>query len=301
MWSTRELRHRLRAYLTATLSPDAEIDQDHECDRWLARCGLALEDLTDENLSDVERQLGLGDSGQTLSPTTSGRWRGIARSCIRRAVELKKIPADPWPPTPRGRARRKSRRQQKSVDIERLPDQSTMAAIIMAIRSHQPGSHTYQVMTAVAYYAGLRPSEVAMLRPRILRLPDNGWGRITVIEVDDGYDEPAEAKTGPRNVPILPILVTILRHWSEDNAVASEQLLFRTRNGRRPSQSNWNRALKRASEAVDHRPLSAYDCRHACATTWLQAGVPLDEAALRLGHSVETLVSYYKARCREMT
>jgi len=28
----------------------------------------------------------------------------------------------------------------------------------------------YQVITAVAYYAGLRPSEVVMLRPRALHL-----------------------------------------------------------------------------------------------------------------------------------
>jgi len=62
---------------------------------------------------------------------------------------------------------------------------------------------------------------------------------------------------------------------------------------RRPTPSNWNRALKRACEATGHESISAYDCRHACATTWLRAGVPLGEVALRLGHSVETLVSYY--------
>lgn len=36
-----------------------------------------------------------------------------------------------------------------------------------------------------------------------------------------------------------------------------------------------------------------YDCRHAAATTWLRAGVPLGEVAKRMGHSVETLVSTY--------
>jgi len=39
--------------------------------------------------------------------------------------------------------------------------------------------------------------------------------------------------------------------------------------------------------------LRVYDCRHAAATTWLQAGAPLGEVARRLGHSVETLVSTY--------
>jgi hypothetical protein len=40
-------------------------------------------------------------------------------------------------------------------------------------------------------------------------------------------------------------------------------------------------------------PMRIYDCRHAAATTWLRAGVPLGEVARRLGHSVETLVSTY--------
>lgn len=283
----------LRLYLARALRPDAELDPDDECERWLTRWGLTLEELNEENLAEAERRLGLGDEGQALSPKTSNRYRGIAHSCIRRAVELKKIPKDPWPPRPRGRARRKSRRQRKAVDIERLPDSRTMQAIIEAIRSHQPGSRTYQVMTVVAYYAGLRPSEVVMLRPRALELPDGGWGRISVVEADDGYDEPAEPKTGPRQVPILPVLVSTLRVWISELDAAPDQLLFRTQTGRRPSQANWNRALKRAAESVGHRPISAYDCRHACATTWLQVGVPLGEAALRLGHSVETLVTYY--------
>ncbi len=283
----------LRMYLTRALRPDAELDPDDECERWLVRWGLSLDELNEENLAEVERRLGLGDEGQTLSPNTSNRYRGIAHSCIRRAVELKKIPADPWPPTPRGRARRKARRQRKSIDIERLPDPQTMQAIIAAIRSHQPSSRTYQVMTAVAYYAGLRPSEVMMLRPRALDLPDEGWGRISVVEADDGYDEPAEPKTGPRQVPILPVLVSTLRSRIDELGAGPDQLLFRTQTGRRPSQSNWNRALKRATESVGYRPISAYECRHACATTWLQAGVPLGEAALHLGHSVETLVTHY--------
>jgi hypothetical protein len=39
--------------------------------------------------------------------------------------------------------------------------------------------------------------------------------------------------------------------------------------------------------------MRVYDSRHACATAWLRAGVPLGEVARRLGHSVETLVSIY--------
>lgn len=39
--------------------------------------------------------------------------------------------------------------------------------------------------------------------------------------------------------------------------------------------------------------MRVYDFRHAAATTWLRAGMPLAVTARRLRHSVETLVSTY--------
>jgi integrase len=169
-----------------------------------------------------------------------------------------------------------------------------MATAIAAMENLQPGSRVYQAMTAVAYFAGLRPSEVVMLRVRSLTLPGEGWGRIDVTEADISYDEPGEPKTGPRRVPIPPVLVTLLRQWVEDNGLSGpDDLLFRTAKGTRPSTSNWGRAWRRALESTGQPPLRVYDCRHAAATTWLRAGVPLGETARRLGHSVETLVSTY--------
>ncbi|MGH9272698.1 MAG: tyrosine-type recombinase/integrase [Ilumatobacteraceae bacterium] len=169
-----------------------------------------------------------------------------------------------------------------------------MAQAIEAIGTHQPGSRTYRVMTAIVYYAGLRPSEVAMLRVRALTLPASGWGRIDVTEADISYDESGVPKTGPRSVPIPPVLVTILSDWLGDNRLTDpSELIFRTRSGTRPTGSNWGRAWHRALRSIGHEPLRVYDCRHAAATTWLGAGVPLGEVARRLGHSVETLVSTY--------
>lgn len=132
-----------------------------------------------------------------------------------------------------------------------------------------------------------------MLRPRALVLPESGWGRIEVVEADVDYDESGEPKEGDRSVPIPPVLVAMLRAWITERKLAPDDLLFRTRNDRRPAPSNWTRALKRAFEAIGHAPISPYGYRHAAATTWLRAGVPLGEVARRLGHSVETLVSTY--------
>ena len=110
---------------------------------------------------------------------------------------------------------------------------------IDAIVTQQPGSKTYRVMTAVAYYAGLRPSEVVMLRVRSVELPAQGWGRLDITEADISFDEPGEPKTGPRSVLIRPVLVNILRQWIDENSFTSpDRLLFRTRNDTRPSGSN---------------------------------------------------------------
>ncbi len=283
----------MRAYLVQSLRPGAEVDGAHPCERWLARWSPALGHLDREMMANVEQQLAIGASGQPLSANVSNRYRTTAHACIKRAVELDVLAADPWPPPPSGRRRRKSARKRRSVDIRLLPDPATMEAAIAAMRSHQPGSRTYEVMTAVAYYAGLRPSEVVALRPRSLDLPEEGWGRIEVVEADVDWDEPGEPKTGQRSVPIPPQLVAILRSWIEDVGVGDDNLLFRTRGNKRPTQSNWGRALKRGLAAVEHDPIRVYDCRHAAATTWLRAGVPLGEVARRLGHSVETLVSTY--------
>ena len=90
------------------------------------------------------------------------------------------------------------------------------------------------------------------------------------------------------------MLVRTLTDWLEQIKISSpDDLIFRTRNGTRPSASNWRRAWHRALESIGQRPLRIYDCRHAAATTWLQAGISLGETAKRMGHSVETLVATY--------
>lgn len=283
----------IRLYLKDALRPDAELDRKTE--RWMDRWCYTLDELDRSILSEVDRQLGIGVDGRVLSPTTSLRYRKAARACIRRAVDLELIERNPWPPTARGARNRKARRKagDRSVDIRRLPDPPTMRRALEAMRNHHPASEMYYVMTSVMAYAGLRPSEVVMLRPRALQLPEEGWGKIEVTEADISFDEPGDPKTGDRTVPIPATLAAVLQDWLDAHQFESGDLIFRTRNGNRPSPSNWRRAWHLALSKIGHEPLRPYDCRHTAATTWLHAGVPLAETARRLGHSVETLVATY--------
>lgn len=284
----------LRTHLTAMLDPEQEVDGASEAGRWLDRHGLRLAELDKQLLAVVDLALGRGDKGEALAASTASRRRKIAKACVRRAVELDLLAADPWPPVPKGRSARKVHRKRQRVDVHALPGPETMVRILDAIPSHQPGSLTYQQMTAVVYYGGLRPSEVVMLRRRSLTLPaDASWGRIDVTEADIGFDTPGEPKTGPRSVPIPPVLVTRLQTWLSSHDFAPDDLLFRTRSGGRPTTSNWGRAWHRALDAVGAPAWRVYDCRHAAATTWLASGAPLGEVARRLGHTVDTLVSTY--------
>jgi integrase len=236
----------LRAHLYATFLPQSDASPDEDCERWLEHWCLRLSQLNRQILAPVERQLGIADNGSPLGASTAARYRKIPHACVRRAVDLEILENDPWPPTLKGRSQRKAVRNKRVVDVRRLPDPATMAAAIAAIPSHQPGSRKYQIMTAVAYYAGLRPSEVVMLRRRSLSLPATGWGRIDVVEADVSFDEPGEPKTGPRPVPIPPCLVEKLKSWVEEHHFSPDELLFRTRTGSRPTASNWARAWQRA-------------------------------------------------------
>jgi integrase len=284
----------LRRYLYDALRPDSKDGPDASLEKWMSRYCLLLGDLDRERVAEIDRELTLKLDGTPMAANTANRVRVVARASIQAAIEAGAVPSDAWPQRSRSRARRKIARTKRSVDVRTLPGPAVMAQAINAIATHQPGSKTYKVMTAVAYYGGLRPSEVVMLRVRSTELPTSGWGRLDVTEADISFDEPGEPKTGPRSVPIPPVLVSMLSDWIEQNGYTDpDQLLFRTRSNTRPTGSNWNRAWHRALESIGERPLRVYDCRHAAATTWLRAGVPLGETARRLGHSVETLVSTY--------
>lgn len=281
----------LRLYLVDALRPGNPIDGAVEA--WVGKWCYNLTDLDRATLAEVDRLLGVGLKGQLLSQTTARRYRNTAKSCIKRAVDLGLLDRDPWPPPIRGAKNRKVRRTSKAIDIKRLPDPPTLDRALEAIRSHQPASRQYQVMTAIMALGGLRPSEVVMLRPRALHLPAQGWGAIDVTEADIDFDEPGDPKTGNRIVPIPAQLVAILQDWLDAHRFKPDSLIFRTRHNNRPSQSNWGRSWHRALENIGHERLRLYDCRHTAATTWLSAGVPLGETARRMGHSVETLVAVY--------
>ena len=227
-----------RVYLKDALVPGAPMNDRIEA--WLDRWSFTLDQLDRSILAEVDRRLGIEVSGRVLAPTTAVGYRKAARACLHRAVDLELLDRNPWPPPMRGARNRKVRRKARAqaVDIKRLPDPATMQRALDAMINHQPASRMYHVMTSTMAYAGLRPSEVAMLRPRALTLPAEGWGKIDVTEADISWDEPGDPKTGDRQVPIPPQLVSLLTEWVAAGGQGHNDLLFRSRNNNRPSATN---------------------------------------------------------------
>lgn len=134
-----------------------------------------------------------------------------------------------------------------------------------------------------------------------------------------GVEQPLKhrAERATRVVPATPELVaTLLRRHLEEHGVGIGGRLFVIRTGKAGvplaapyatpiAQGTAYRVWKRARAAsltpeqlaspLAQRP---YDLRHACLSTWLNAGVPATQVAAWAGHSVMVLLRVY-AQCLE--
>jgi integrase len=172
---------------------------------------------------------------------------------------------------------------------------------------------------ACLYYAGTRPAEAVELREDVnLDLPaDDGWGTLYLYgsapTVGSGWSrsgrrrDPRELKHRAegtvRPVPCHPALTRYLRWHIAEFGATPDGRLFRGHRGGDLSESVYGRVWQGARRlafppAVAASPLAErpYDLRHACLSTWLNAGVDPTQVAEWAGNSVEVLLRVY-AKC----
>jgi integrase len=290
-----------RPDLRAWLRPNTDAPLTPPLSNWITHYSIDIDDLDSPTLLRIDEALRRGATGSVLGPRTQIRRVGVARRCLERAVTEQLITELPWPKADKGAQSRKANSLVKEMD--QVPAPAEVSLILDAILSvHQAdATHMYRAMTAVGFYAGLRPGETIALTAGDVTLPEAGWGEISVTKAwvgtkDEGDDPIGQTKTtNHRKVPIPPMLVAELRSWIE-RAEIVDGPLFRTRSGKRPTQSNWGRALRRATNAAGTTAVTSYGLRHTCASYMSAAGVPIAEAAARLGHSTETMLRYYVNR-----
>ncbi|MFI9593730.1 tyrosine-type recombinase/integrase [Nonomuraea sp. NPDC052265] len=265
-------------------------------------------------------------NGKQAATSTIRRHKTILQNALDYAVELKLLEANPikalkWKPP----------RVTYEVDKRSVVNHVQARRLLAEVEAQKPSGKRLVAFFAIIYYAGLRPEEVVKLAednvtlPDLVRNPETGkleepaddWGELHFAGAapfagrewtDDGslreeraLKHRAEGET--RTVPCPPALTRILRaHLAEFGIKPGERLFTGVHGGELPGitcRRVWAKAREKAltrQEAQSPLAKRIYDLRHACVSTWLNAGVPATQVAEWAGHSVEVLLRIY-AKC----
>jgi integrase len=282
---------------------------------WIGHHSLQLEALTEpKTLHGVLDAVSTKADGKAAAPSTVRKKRAALYSVLKYAVELGHLDSNPldrltWHPPA----------VTETVDSRVVVNPTTARALLAAVREISPPVEGY---FACLYFAGLRPAEVANLRVNDCRLPESGWGQLLLSRSYQisgkawttsgapGEEQPLKhrADRETRVVPAVPELVATLRRHIDEFGTGVGGRLFVTRTGKAGTPlpgpySNpismgtayrvWKQARRAAltpeqfESPLARRP---YDLRHACLSTWLNAGVPATQVAAWAGHSVMVLL-----------
>ncbi len=291
-------------------APALSQDQCLEVARWLAGEALSREvaswfekwspRLTDLRRADLVRILErvcLRQSLETkLGPSTASNRRSHVRQVMNDAVNRGLIAPLDWAPALRG-AKKKSERTDSRIVLEAISPATLMELVA---RSHNRNcrSRKYQVKTAIAGWAGLRPSEVYGLEVPDLTLPPEGWGAIMVDETrvpadkryemdgDLEFDIP-KSPNSKRNVPIPPVLVKLILSYVVEEGITGR--IFPDGFGAR----HWPDSLALAAKKVGIERLSPYSLRRAYASHLSEVGFSAADIAKRMGNTPKTVVEHY--------
>jgi integrase len=260
--------------------------------------------------------------GKVAAPSTVRKKHAALHSVLKLAVELGYLESSPL-----DRISWHAPAVTETVDRRVVVNPTTARALLAAVREISGPLEGY---FACLYFAGLRPGEAANLRVRDCQLPESGWGHLLLsgsyqisgkawtTSGAPGEEQPLKHRAAreTRVVPAVPELVATLRHHIDEYGVGVGGRLFVTRTGKAGvplagPYSNpismgtayrvWNQARRAAltpeqfASPLARRP---YDLRHACLSTWLNAGVPATQVAAWAGHSVMVLLKVY-AQCLE--
>lgn len=308
------------AFNTAARKSPAS-DEDFLALSWVADHSLPLVRLRDaRTVRTALNAISMKLDGTPASASTVARKRSALYSALQYAVELELLPVNPldkvvWKPPV----------HTDLVDRRVVVNPEQARRLLRAVRQLSPAQEGF---FACLYFAGLRPAEARNLRVEDCTLPTHGWGELLLTAshqvagkawTDSGQaGEERSLKhrsaKDTRRVPAHPELVETLRRHLDEFDTGVRGHLFVVRTGKRgvslpPPYENplsmgtayrvWQRARREALTPAQFDSMLArrpYDLRHACLSTWLNAGVPATQVAEWAGHSVNVLLRVY-AKC----
>lgn len=282
---------------------------------WLEKHTVPVSSLADEavvleTLKGISRTL----TGKTSAGTTIARKRAVFYNVLDYAVS----PAKLLTSNPLVSVKWKAPKVTEEVSPRRVVNPQQAEALLAEVATTAP---RLKAFFAVMYYSALRPAEAVDLTADEIDLPeadcDDEWGWFLLSDSAPavGADWTGNGKRresrelkhrapkAVRPVPIPPPLVAIVRDHLTEYGVSPDGHLFVGEYGGPLSESVYGRVWQKArtgslSKAEAASPLAArpYDLRHACVSTWLNAGVPAPQVAEWAGHSVNVLLRVY-AKC----
>lgn len=269
----------------ADLTRWLEGDEVPKLETWLTRWAPSIGELDKRAIDRIASLLKEGVTANVIRRRfTEGRalLRAAVKAGALEAVELER-------PTT-------AELDNATVEIDkRYPTITQMLDVVEACQNFNPQSRLYRAATAVGVLAGCRPSEILGLERSHVESPESGWGEIRVTQAvvsKKGEIGKPKARRSVRTIPIHPRLVEEIRNWLEFSGIENGPL-FRTRTGHVPGATSWGRSLSKAAAKAGVRPLSPYDLRRFHGTWLAESGVPYNEAARRMGHSLDVFMRVY--------
>lgn len=309
----RQVRDAL--YLWAFRNNDHPPQEITEVLQWIAGHSRPLADLADPDLMlDVLDAISVKLDGKPAAANTVARKRAVLSNvldfAIGRGLEANPMPAAAkvWKPP----------RATEMVDPRVVVNHRQAEELLTAVSYQGRIGPRLVAFFACLYYAGTRPGEAVELREDDnLDLPEQGWGTIylhgNAPSVGAGWSDSGRrrdprplkhrAEEEVRPVPCHPALTRYLRWHISEFGTAPDGRLFRGERGGDLSESVYQRAWQGARLLAFPPPLAKsplagrpYDLRHACLSTWLNAGVDPAQVAEWAGNSVRVLLTTY-AKC----
>jgi len=317
--SDLELRSALNLYGFNTKRRDSAPDDVARRLKWLATNTRSVGDLALPGVARGVLEAATSRlDGKRAAPDTVRKHRMLLVNAMDYAVELQLMDSNPikaikWTPPTKTTTR--------EVDRRSVVNHRQARALLEAVAEQQPSGRRLVAFFALMYYSGLRPEEAVNVHRDDVSLPAlelaEAWGELDLSGAtphagrhwtDDGSLRDSRAlkhrhEGDTRLVPVPPPLVSILRrHLTEFPDGANGRLFYGVRSDELPSTTYmkaWRDARRSALTVKEHAsPLARrpYDLRHACVSTWLNAGVPAPQVAEWAGHSVDVLLRIY-AKC----
>ncbi|MFI7708621.1 tyrosine-type recombinase/integrase [Nonomuraea sp. NPDC049480] len=313
--AAEELREVLKLHVLLPESRRADLTTAQAAAlSWLERASLPLSALGEAHiLRTALDAISVTFTGAPAGANTVRRKRSILHHLLEHAVEQKVFSDNPL-----DEIKWTAPKAATVVDPRTVVNPAQARQLLDALpKVGRKRGARLKALFACIYYAALRPEEAADLRLRNCTLPESGWGLIVLEkarpqgtkrwtnsgETHESRCLKHRADKETREIPIPPVLVTMLREHIATYGTAKDGRIFRTGTGGSYSSSAysyvWQEARKlaltpeQAGSSLAARP---YDLRHAAVSLWLNVGVPAPEIAKRAGHSVDVLLRVY-AKC----